>query len=105
MEKCLVHYVPNPRQLKGELYMDEVRVLTREDLALLADPFAQLMNQMQRENGENINDLVSAGLYAMGCAIEQAWLHIDIKLPINEGLTPLSLGYQEAMEAVKKKMI
>ena len=85
--------------------MEETGAMTQEELIRLADPFAQLMNQMQKDNGESITDVVSAGLYAMGCAIAQIGMHIDVQGSVKESVTPLAMGYSEAMERVRKKMI
>lgn len=79
--------------------------LSSEDLIRLASPFAQLMNDLQRESGERVHEVVSAGLYAMGCALAQIGVHIDIEASVKESIGPLAIGYAESMEKVKRRMI
>ena len=81
------------------------QIKSTEDLIKLADPFAQLMNQLQLNNGESVFDVVSAGLYALGCALAQIGSHIDIQAPITEAIPPLAIGYKESMDTIKTKMI
>lgn len=80
-------------------------IQTMEDLLTLADPFSQLMNDMQTVNGKNVHDVLAAGLYALGCALAQTGHHIDVNAPIAEMTKPLAMGYNESIERLKKKMI
>lgn len=79
--------------------------MTGDELVRLAHPFAKLMNQMQIHDGENIHDIVSAGLYALGCALAQTGAHIDIEASVKVAVTPLSVGFSEAISNIKKKMM
>lgn len=74
------------------------------ELVRLAGPFADLMNSMTAYDGEDIRDIVSAGLYAMGCALAQTGAWIDVKGPIETALAPLSVGYVEALNRLKQRM-
>lgn len=76
-----------------------------DDLIKLAHPFAELINQIHKENGDLVHDVVSGGLYAMGCALAQIGVHIDIHGQVSTTLPPLSMGYSDSIELVKKKMI
>lgn len=80
-------------------------IKSNEDLVKLADPFAQLINRMQLEEGEAVHDVVSGGLYAMGSALAQIGIHIDVNGAISQMVPPLAMGYSTCIEAVKKKMI
>lgn len=86
--------------------MQEVSiVLTREDLLRLAAPFGSLMNEMQNFDGEKINEVVAAGLYAMGCALAQTGTYINVEAPVKEVLSALSLGYTEAQAQIRRRLI
>lgn len=79
--------------------------LSQEDLMRLAHPFAQLINEIQQEHGEDVHNVISAGLYAMGSALAQVGVHLDVGLSIKEAVGPLSIGYEVAMDHIKKKKL
>lgn len=86
--------------------MEEVSaVLSQTDLTRLASPFAHLMNQMQTFDGESIHNVVSAGLFALGCAIAQMGSHVDVEASVKEALSPLAIGYTEAKDNIKKRLM
>jgi hypothetical protein len=85
--------------------MEKEQYMTVGELMRLAGPFAKLMNEMQINDGEDIHDIVSAGLYALGCALAQTGAHIDIEAPVREAVAPLSIGFSEAISNIKKKMM
>lgn len=74
-------------------------------LVRLAAPFADLMNSMTAYDGENIQDIVSAGLYALGCALAQTGACINVQKTIEIELAPLSVGYSESLARLRQRMI
>lgn len=79
--------------------------LSSEDLLRLANPFANLMNNMRVYDDENIQDIVAAGLYALGCALAQTGACINVQAPIKDEIVPLSVGYMESLDRLRKRMI
>lgn len=67
-------------------------VLSRDRLVELAKPFGDLMNTMQH-NGDNLAEIVTAGLYAIGVALAHMRIVIESQDTIQEGLSPLWNGY------------
>jgi hypothetical protein len=80
---------------------ENTSVLIGNELIRLASPFAQLINS-QFTGGEKLEDVVSAGLFAFGCALAQIGHHINVAAPINVDLKPLAIGYTESITQVKK---
>lgn len=75
--------------------MDEPVILTRDRLLQLAEPFGNLMNRMQLEGGENLSEIVTAGLYAMGVALAHMRVEIQFDDTVSMGLLPLWSGYSD----------
>lgn len=73
-------------------------MISHERLLQLAEPFGALMNRMQTENGDNISEIVTAGLYALGAAIAHMKIEISMDDTISAGLKPLWSGYKDFID-------
>lgn len=72
-------------------------VMTQERLIQLAEPFGTLMNRMQTD-GDNISDVVTGGLYALGVALASMRVVIQVDDPIAKTLSPLWAGYMDFID-------
>lgn len=75
--------------------MTEPVILTHDRLLQLAEPFGNLMNSMQIEGGENLSEIVTAGLYALGVALAHMRVEIQFDDTVSSGLLPLWSGYSD----------
>ncbi len=75
--------------------MSDPVILTHDRLLQLAEPFGTLMNKMQIDNGDNIAEIVTAGLYALGVALAHMKVQIQIDDTVSTGLLPLWSGYTD----------
>lgn len=74
--------------------MSEPVILTHDRLLQLAGPFGDLMNKMQFD-GENLSEVITAGLYAMGVALAHMRVDIQFDDSVSTGLLPLWTGYSD----------
>lgn len=74
--------------------MGEPVILTHDRLLQLAEPFGNLMNSMQI-GGENLSEIVTAGLYALGVALAHMRVEIQFDDTVAGGLIPLWSGYKD----------
>lgn len=75
--------------------MNEPVVLSQDRLLQLAEPFGNLVNSMQVERGENISDVITAGLYAMGVVLAHMRVEIQGGDTVSISLLPLWRGYTD----------
>lgn len=82
--------------------MSEPIIISHERLLQLAEPFGELMNKMQIHNGDNISEIITAGLYALGVALAHMRVSIEVEDTISDGLLPLWTGYKDFIDVPVK---